>query len=192
MSLTLGAQAVVRRLLSGQRAALLSGVVGGDVVAHDVELVDGAFLGLVEVESGARVKNAWCSVNLPVSASVTSDLRPQSSFREVRQCVGVPNTSDQRLEHLPARDAEDVRGDRGQLDPGVLQQLPESLGLTGTLSGDRRAGPGSGPGAAGSASAARTSPGPDRVRHTLLLRWLYVAIGTGEVGSATTSRAVPS
>ncbi|MFZ0377169.1 MAG: hypothetical protein WCD11_28295 [Solirubrobacteraceae bacterium] len=34
-------------------------------------------------------------------------------------------TGDQRVAHLPGRDAEHLGGDRGQLDPGVLQDAVE-------------------------------------------------------------------
>ncbi len=40
---------------------------------------------------------------------------------------------DQRLEHRPGRLAEHVRDDRVQLDPGVLQQPLDALGLPGTF-----------------------------------------------------------
>ena len=42
---------------------------------------------------------------------------------------------DQRLEHRAAGDAEDVRGDGGELDQGVLEQLLEPLRVPGALLG---------------------------------------------------------
>ncbi|MDQ1029197.1 hypothetical protein QF035_006779 [Streptomyces umbrinus] len=46
---------------------------------------------------------------------------------QVRELLRVAFTTDEGLRHGPARDAHEVGGDRGRLDPGVLQQLLQSL-----------------------------------------------------------------
>ena len=70
------------------------------------------------------------------------DLRAESTLGQVSQRGGVVIPDDECLEHQPAGDTEDVRGNRGQLDPGVLEQLLQSLGLPTAFTGDRGPGPG--------------------------------------------------
>jgi hypothetical protein len=69
-------------------------------------------------------------------------LDAQPAPRELGQHPGVPLPGDQRLQHRPARDAEDVGGHRGQLDQGVLQQLLQPLLVPGALLGQVSAQPG--------------------------------------------------
>ena len=60
-----------------------------------------------------RARNAWCSLNRPSSASVQRrDLGPQLPPGQLRQHVRVALPGDQRLEHGPPGDPEDVGGDR--------------------------------------------------------------------------------
>jgi hypothetical protein len=47
--------------------------------------------------------------------------------------LGVALAGDQRLEHRPPGDTEDVAGDRGELDQGVLEQLLQPLRVPGAL-----------------------------------------------------------
>ena len=49
------------------------------------------------------------------------DLGPHPSAGQLSQRGHVPHPGDQRLQHLPGRDPEDVRHDRVQLDPGVFE-----------------------------------------------------------------------
>jgi len=69
------------------------------------------------------------------------DLRAHASLGEIGQSGGVPVTCDQRLQHRPTRDAGDVARYRGELDPGVLEELFEALDLASALSRDRGARP---------------------------------------------------
>jgi hypothetical protein len=76
-------------------------------------------------------------VKRPVSAwariSAFAAHAPQCQFREDQR---VALAGDEGLEHGPAGLADDVRDDRGELDPGVLQQLLQSLDLAGALADD--------------------------------------------------------
>jgi hypothetical protein len=71
-----------------------------------------------------------------------ADLGPHPGHGHLREDLRVAFTIDERLDHPPARLALDVGGDRVELDPSVLQQLLEPLGLPTPL-GD---GPGPIPG----------------------------------------------
>jgi hypothetical protein len=51
------------------------------------------------------------------------DLVPQPTLGQIREHHGLAFAGDQRVNHRPARHAEDVGSDGRQLDPGVLQQL---------------------------------------------------------------------
>jgi hypothetical protein len=72
------------------------------------------------------------------------DLDPQAAAGQLGQLGRVTLPADEGLEHRPAGHAGDVAGDRGQLDPGVLEQLP--LDLLGPFPHQRGPGPGPGPG----------------------------------------------
>jgi hypothetical protein len=60
-------------------------------------------------------------------------LRPQAAPGELGQQVGVVGARDERLEHGPAGDREHLRGDRAELDAGVLEGLVEPLHLARAL-----------------------------------------------------------
>ena len=60
-------------------------------------------------------------------------LLAQRALGQLGQHLGVVRAGDQRLEHPPRRDAEDLRGDRGELDPRVLQLLLDPLYLADAL-----------------------------------------------------------
>ena len=47
--------------------------------------------------------------------------------------LGVTGARDEGFEHVPARLAQDVAGDRRKLDAGVLEDLVEALGLPAPL-----------------------------------------------------------
>ena len=64
---------------------------------------------------------------------------PQATLGQLGQHGRVVGSRDQRVQHRPAGGAQHVAGDRAQLDPGVLQDLGQPLGLTGPLAGQRRA-----------------------------------------------------
>ena len=51
------------------------------------------------------------------------DLRPQLPLGQPGQCRGVALPGDQRLDHRPPGLGQHLRGDGGQLDPGVLEHL---------------------------------------------------------------------
>jgi hypothetical protein len=68
------------------------------------------------------------------------DAQPPSG--QPGQHLGVALASDQRLQHGPAGDAEDVGGHRPKLDQGVLQQLLQPLLVAGALLGQVGAQPG--------------------------------------------------
>jgi hypothetical protein len=57
------------------------------------------------------------------------DLLAQRALGQLGEHVGVVGAGDQRVEHLAGRDAEHLGGDRGELDPGVLQGLLDPLHL---------------------------------------------------------------
>jgi hypothetical protein len=63
------------------------------------------------------------------------DLGAHPGFGHLGQHVHVPFTLDQRTEHGPPGDSEDVRGHAGEFDPGVFEFLFQSLGLPGTFRG---------------------------------------------------------
>src|SRR5512135_47818 len=61
------------------------------------------------------------------------DLAPQAPPRPLRQLDRIELTPDDRLDHIPARDAQHVRGDRAEFDVGVLQHLLDPVGDGGLL-----------------------------------------------------------
>ena len=132
---------------SGRSSRSIDGVCGVDAVQHQ------------------PASKAWWSVNRPVSASVRAGscgrIRPLARSASTLR-VALPG--DQRLEHRPAGDAQDVAGHAGQLDPGVLQHACAAAGPPGSARGSARSGSGSGPAAAGSAPAARSWAAPGRAR----------------------------
>ena len=129
-----------------------------------VELVDGRVWSSIRSRC-TRAKNAWCSLNRPVNASVScGDLGAHSPLGQIGQHRGVALPGDQRFEHGPSRDPGDVGGHRGQLDPGVFEQLLQPLDLPGAFPGDRGAGAGQITELPDRLGWARTRPGPDRAR----------------------------
>ena len=67
------------------------------------------------------------------------DLAAHRGPRHLRQHRGVTLAGDQRCQHLPAGDPEDVRGDHAQLDARVFQQLLGPLLLRGAGTATRPA-----------------------------------------------------
>jgi hypothetical protein len=61
----------------------------------------------------------------------------QPALRQGGQRLRVALAGDQRVEHQPARDAEDVGGDAVELDPGVLQALVQPVDLLRALADQR-------------------------------------------------------
>jgi hypothetical protein len=61
------------------------------------------------------------------------DLLAQMPLGQVGEDLGVVGARDEGDEHGPSRDAQDVRGDRGQLDARILEHLVEALSLAGSL-----------------------------------------------------------
>ena len=66
------------------------------------------------------------------------NLRPHPPDRQVRQHLAAPLSVDQRLDHRPSQLRRDRRGNRVDLDPGVLQHVPEPGDLADPLLGDLR------------------------------------------------------
>ena len=107
----------------------------------------------------SRAMKAWCSLKRPVSASMRAgDLRAHPRLGQLSQDRGIVLPADQCLEHGPARDPGDVRGDGGELDPGVLQHLLQPLDLPGAFIGDRGPGPGQVPESGGFGRRNETAP----------------------------------
>jgi hypothetical protein len=69
-------------------------------------------------------------------------LDAQPATGQLGQRLGVALPGDQRLQHGPPGDAEDVGGHRPKLDQGVLQQLLQPLLVAGALGGQVSAQPG--------------------------------------------------
>jgi hypothetical protein len=65
-------------------------------------------------------------------------LRAQRAPGELRQDRRVGRARHQRGEHRPARHAEDVARDAGELDARVLEHLVQPIGLADALLGERR------------------------------------------------------
>ena len=61
------------------------------------------------------------------------DLLAQRALGQLGEHLGVVGAGDQRVEHPPGGHAEHLGGDRGELDPGVLQGLLDPLHLAGAL-----------------------------------------------------------
>ena len=61
------------------------------------------------------------------------DLGSHPGACQLGKGVEVADAGDERFEHLPGRHPEDVGDHRVQLDPGVLEQLLDPLGLPGAF-----------------------------------------------------------
>jgi hypothetical protein len=61
------------------------------------------------------------------------DLLAQGAFGQVGQDIRIAGAGDERVEHRPTGQAEDPSGDRGQLDPGVLEHLVQPLLFPGAF-----------------------------------------------------------
>ena len=71
-------------------------------------------------------------------------LLAQLPFGELGEHRRVGRARDERVEHRPAGLAEDVGGDAVELDPGVLEDLVQPVGLALALAGSAPCGSGSG------------------------------------------------
>jgi hypothetical protein len=69
-------------------------------------------------------------------------LRPQPGLGQIGQQLRVGHPGDQGVHHLPPRHTHHVGGYRGQLDPGVLEDLMQPVHLAGARSDQRLAIPG--------------------------------------------------
>jgi hypothetical protein len=61
------------------------------------------------------------------------DLLAQRALGQLGEHLRIVGAGDQRVEHPPGGHAEHFGGDRGELDPRVLQRLLDPLHLAGTL-----------------------------------------------------------
>jgi hypothetical protein len=121
--------------ISGAAEGLDHHLDPGGQLLHGV----GMLVDQVQVQPGQeRVVLGEPAVNASVKAGSCSAV----VVGQVGELSRVPLPGDQRLQHCPARDPGDVGGDRGQLDPGVLEQLLQPLDLPGPLAHARGAGPG--------------------------------------------------
>ena len=115
----------------GERDAGLAGVVGEHGVDAFVEPGDRGFEvgGVLQ----AQPDQQGVVVAEPPAQRLAQrgDLAAQPALGQLGEHLGVAFTGDQRGEHRPPGHAEHVRGDRVQLDPGVLQRLLDPLALAG-------------------------------------------------------------
>jgi hypothetical protein len=82
-----------------------------------------------------RAHSACSSSKRPSSASRSAGILVRSLTRASSASTsGVGRALHERVEHRATRDAEDVRGDAVELDPRVLQDLVQTVGLALTLS----------------------------------------------------------
>ena len=91
----------------------------------------------------APIHSACRRSKRPSSASRSAGIFARSAaLRELGEHLGVGRALDQRVEHRPAGDAEDVGRDAVELDPGVLERLVQPVGLALALLDLRLAIPG--------------------------------------------------
>ena len=69
----------------------------------------------------------------PQGLAQLGDLLAQLPFGHLGEHLGVAFAGDESVQHQPAGDAQHVRGDRVQLDPGVLEGLLDPLALGGVV-----------------------------------------------------------
>ena len=100
--------------------------------------------GLVQVvDVGQHLRDqqpVMVGANRPSRASRSAgSLAAQPALGQLGQHLRVVGAGHQRVQHRPAGDAQHVGGHAGQLDPGVLQDLLQPLGLPGALLDQRLA-----------------------------------------------------
>jgi hypothetical protein len=99
----------------------------------EVEALDGGreLVDVVQVHpQHQRVMGAEAPLQRPAQLR---DLGSHPGACQLGEGVGVADAGDERFEHLPGRHPEDVGDHRVQLDPGVLEQLLDPLGLPGAF-----------------------------------------------------------
>jgi hypothetical protein len=106
------------------------------------ELVDLAAEGVDLVQQHPRHKGVVVGELAGQGLHQRRVLDTQPTPGQLGEHLGVALTCDQRLQHGPARDPEEVGGHRPKLDQGVLQQLLQPLLVAGALGGQVRAQPG--------------------------------------------------
>jgi hypothetical protein len=78
--------------------------------------------------------SAWWPLKRPLQRfAQRGDLLTQPALGKLGEDLGVVGAADQRVEHQARRLAEDLRGDRGELDLGLLQGLRDALDLAAAL-----------------------------------------------------------
>jgi hypothetical protein len=101
-----------------------------DLGAHGLD-------GLVQVvEVGEELADEEGVVGAEVAEQGVSQggqLLAQLAAGEIREDNGVGGAGHQGLEHGPPGGAEQTRGDRGELDPGVFEDLVEAVGVACAL-----------------------------------------------------------
>jgi hypothetical protein len=102
---------------------------GDHLVDAAVQGGDGAFQMLQVVKGQPDQQPMMLAEAAPQRLAQLGELLAQLALGQLRQRLGVALAGDQGLQHRPARDAQDVSGDRVQLDAGVLQGLLDPLDL---------------------------------------------------------------
>jgi hypothetical protein len=129
---------------------------GHHLVDAAVQGGDGAFQMLQVVKGQPDQQPMVLAEAAPQRLAQLGELLAQLALGQLRQDLGVAFAGDQGRQHRPARDAQDVSGDRDLLDAGVLQGLLDPLalgamGLEGAACGSE-----SDPAAGGSPAGARS------------------------------------
>src|SRR5439155_14307818 len=98
---------------------------------HDADLGAERLDGLIEVVNlSDQLPDEECMVGpkpSPESLPQRWELLSQLPARQVSQEHGIGRALDETVKHRPARHAEDVRGDGGELDASVLQHLMQAV-----------------------------------------------------------------
>jgi hypothetical protein len=102
---------------------------GDHLVDAAIQGGDGAFQ-MLQVGKGQPDQQPMVLAEAaPQRLAQLGELLAQLALGQLGQDLGVAFAGDQGLQHRPARDAQDVSGDRVQLDAGVLQGLLDPLAL---------------------------------------------------------------
>jgi hypothetical protein len=102
---------------------------GDHLVDAAIQGGDGAFQVLQVVKRQPDQQRVVVAEAASQRLAQLGELLAQLALGQLRQRLGVALAGDQGLEDRPARDAQDVSGDRVQLDASVLQGLLDPLAL---------------------------------------------------------------
>jgi len=174
----------VRRCTPAMVLAVHLSSKGAITRSISAERVPDSLVEELQVREDRSPRSGRWGPNLPVRASFRAGIFRRSFFPgRVRERISGSGPSHQGGQHVPARGAQDVGGNGGELDPRALQDLSRRwisrvrssiVGLCGT---------GSGCGAPGWASAARRRP------DQAVLGELADPLGVPDVGPCARGRA---